>query len=292
MKDKVLDFTKSNVVVKKPLLTRGGLKKIIPFKIYQKLDTYIFTNKVDPLRLLLKQIVGNDQEVVVIAPCLSESVNIINSMSKANIHHDINNIILKPKTKAIYLDNPNPITGRVYSHNDLFDLINEASKNDVAVIVNESESVFVKGFTSLANKKSLIRNLYVINTLKYNDAYLSIILGKMNVLHKIKITNLIMDKKYKMISKYYSSKRVLKKIKKLRELNYNILKNYCEKRSVIYMKNSKSSYFTLNVAPYFFEKRNVKCVLGRDIGLGEKYVALSLLVESKKVINLVYKRLK
>lgn len=77
---------------------------------------------------------------------------------------------INKQTKLIIINNPNNPAGKIYSFNELSDLINEAEKNDVFVLMDEAYSDFTDGddFITTCTLVQAHKNLIVVNSLSKN----------------------------------------------------------------------------------------------------------------------------
>lgn len=252
--------------------------RIIFFKKYRE-GIYTISN---PFERILRKIIKKNDEIIIVAPYLPSIYNLASFYGKVNVFYDIKDIVVTSHDKCIIVTNPNIITGRVYNKDELDFLVDIIRKNNIYLIIDEEESGFIKNFYNINQYQMIKPLLYVINRVYYKkNISLSLIQGP-----GLKQGD-ILNKSYKKLIKFNSSRRKLKKFRKRREKNYQLLKDYCEKRNIIYMKNIKTSMLTINITPQLISKRNITFINGCETGIGNKYITISLDVNHKKIKEFV-----
>lgn len=263
--------------MKKHFLLPGNITKIRPFKKYKEITGYA-NNPFSLLKCILKK----TDEVIALTPYLPSVYQELKSICSISCVTDISEIAPSTKTKAIFLSNPNPLTGRVYKDDGMISLIEIVKKNNLYLIVDETESIFYKKFRSFTFYKDLLFNrLIIFNRLSYKNNDLSMVYCPKGVYKK---NHFIASKS---LIRFYQSKKLLKKREEIKNINYFLLADFCEKNNIIYMKNSKASFLVMNINRFVMENKNIKVYYGEDIGMTESYIAISLIDNPKKIKQMI-----
>lgn len=263
--------------MKKHFLLPGNICKIRPFKKYKEITGYAN----NPFSLL-KSILKKTDEVIMLTPYLPSVYQELKSICSISCVTDISEIAPSTKTKAIFLANPNPLTGRVYKDVAMISLMEIVKKNNLYLIVDETESIFYKKFISFTFYKDLLYNrLIIFNRLSYKNNDLAMIYCPKGVYKKNHFTAT------KSLIRFYQSKRLLKKREEIKNINYCLLADFCEKNHLIYMKNSKASFLVMNINRFVMENKNIKVYFGEDIGMEGSYVGVSLIDNPKKIKQMI-----
>lgn len=290
--DKVLDMRQNNLFLRNSIFNRftsARLENVKLFKRYHCNDANecLYTNIHNPYDLVLKSICKPTDEIIIMAPYPSMHYNAAIRYGNVIVTNEIDEMVATKKTRAIILSNPNPLTGRVYSRDEMKKIIDFASKNYIYLIVTEDESGSVKHFQSFYRFDNRYRYLFVINTVYYKkNSYLSMIIGPKDIIRSL-VGSRNIKGKINAIVKYHQSKGNQKRLQKIHEMNYQIIKDYCEKRKIIFMRDSKASYMIMKISYHLLNSRGILTIDGRSIGMSDSYCAIAMNVETKSIIKFV-----
>ena len=156
-------------------LLKEELVKYFDNKI-NKENLFIGAGSMELISIFSDMFIDPDDEIIIVQPTFSEYAwavqknggNIVNVYRKPENHFRVEckPIInqITPKTKVIFLCNPNNPNGLLDHPKDIEKIINIASKNDVLVFLDEAFIEFTGEFNSFIYKISSHDNLFISRT--------------------------------------------------------------------------------------------------------------------------------
>lgn len=271
----------------KHFLLKGQIKKIIPFKKY-KYESLISCVK-DPLDLILGFDMTKDYEIIMVTPYLPKIYQKAKSYANVSLFHFIDDIIVSKKARYLIISNPHPLTGITYNKEEMDKIINLALRFNLFLVVYEQDYGLTKRFLSFSKYNNYRHRLFVINMLETKNNQLSLIVGPKDFIRRYCNNRLIYNPS-KTLVRFFSSRHLIRKLKNLRNRNYEVLEEYCIKNKIIYNKNCKSNYFVINKKIDFFVSRGIYVSEGSSYGYSNDYCVIPLIVKKRK-INKIIKRL-
>lgn len=285
------------------------LTKIIQNKY--KINNVVWGSGSEDLIIRINSLLKDLGKIGIVVPNFYRTIETANDYLKIkssivadSLYSNIDTSLINNKLKALWISNPNPITGKLYRREQLIDSIKKHHK--ILFIIDESAIDFIDNVedNSLIKVAQKENNLIVLRSFSklYGLAGMraGFMTGKAKIIKKIKAAGLtfpINGLAEYLITTTIKNNKIINKIKKKIKTNKLIIENLLSKnKNIIINKSSTNCIFIKhrknNIYKNLINSKIIALNLDTQDGMTEKGFIRITIHSSDKLFNNLYNHLK